>query len=165
MKNFKYLKKHKALIEPKKEVVNDGELFKVSKVVDVPKKIVNALIKKAKEESGKDPKIFWNEVAIAEEIVKYILNTHLNSDSLPASILIGETSLAAGSEDIIDDVDDAEGEIAADLEIEEPAEEISTEEEIPVDDETTGEDVPSLDSEEDLGGEAEEEAEEATEEV
>jgi len=174
MKDFKYLKKHKALSESKKKetvnenvlVVNDGELFKVSKVVDVPKKLINALIKKAKDESGKDPKIFWNEVSVADEIVKYIINTHLNADSLPASILMGETSLAAGGEE--EEVVDTEGEeaveeIPADLELEEPAGE-----EVPVEDageETAGEDVPSLDSEEAPTEETEEEeAEEAPEE-
>jgi hypothetical protein len=181
MKEFKYLKKHKALSKEKEAsvnenvlVVNDGELFKVSKVVDVPKKLVNAVIKKAKEESGKDPKIFWNDVSVADEIVKYIINTHLDIDSLPASILMGDTALGANAEVEVEDgegVEAEEGEeanIPDDLELDDDAAEGGEGEEAEAaeGEEAAGEDVPSLDSEDSEGGEAgEEEAEEAEDDL
>lgn len=178
-KEFKYLKKHKALSEKKEEtpvnenvlVVNDGELFKVNKVVDIPKKLVNALIRKAKEESGKDPKIFWNDVSVADEIVKYIINTHLDIDSLPASILMGDTALgAAGDVEVETDVDAEEGDDANlpdDLEIDDAGEEAGEEgAEAAEGEEAAGEDVPSLDSEDSEGEEeSEAEAEEAEEDL
>lgn len=184
-KEFKYLKKHKALVESKKTekvneevlVVNDGELLKVSKVIDIPKKIVNALVKKAKDESGKDPRVFWNDVAIAEEIVKYIVGTYLNNESLPASILLGDTSLSkGGSEEVegtegaedVEGVEDAEGaegeELPDDLELDQEGEEGAEGAE---GEETAGEDVPSLDSEvsDDEATDGEEAEADETEEV
>jgi len=181
MKEFKYLKKHKALTESKTKiesktkvnenvlVVNDGEIFKVSKVIDVPKKLINSLLKKAKEETGKDPKIFWNDIAVADEIVKYIIETHLNADSLPASILMGDTTLGSQSieSDNEEELETGEEGIPDDLELdaadsgEEGEEELETEIE---GEETDREDVPSLDS--DVSDDEEtEEAEEAEEEI
>ena len=172
-KEFKYLKKHKALTESKKVekineevlVVNDGELFKVNKVIDVPKKLINAVVKKAKEETGKDPKIFWNDVAIAEEIVKYIIANHLEADSLPGSILMGDTSLAtSGMEGSDDDLEDTgledEGAEGGEDDLEDTTEggeedDVDLPDDLNLDDEddsagseeASEEDVPSLDDE------------------
>lgn len=161
-KEFKYLKKHKALTESKSSnktfnnkidenvlVVNDGEIFKVSKVIDIPKKLINALLKKAKEETGKDPKVFWNDVAVADEIVKYIIDNYLNSESLPASILMGDTSL---SNQIVDD----EGNETDEYDSEDDSEEDFEESEEDNDDfdeseesEEDNEEIPSLEDDED----------------
>lgn len=175
MKKFNHLKKHKALANNKETsnttvnenvlVVNDGEIFKVSKVIDVPKKLINTLVKKAKEETGKDPKIFWNEVAMADEIVKHIIETYLNSESLPASILTGDTSLGNGSseEDLNLDETEEEDNLPEDLDLGDKSEEEDeeTEDEESEEDEET-EELPSLDDEEES---EESEEEEESEEV
>lgn len=169
-KTFKHLKKQRILenkesaVKENVLVVNDGELFKVNKVIDIHKKLINALLKKAKEATGKDPKIFWNDLSVADEIVKYLIDNYLNIDSLPASILIGDTNLEA-EEVVIETpaVEEPKEKEVPEKTTEEPTEEAPKVEE-PAEKEKEEEKIPELETEEEKE-EAEESDDEESEET
>lgn len=73
----------------KEAVLQVNDIFKVKTMVDIPQSLINAYVKKVKEFTQNDPKTFFGDVDIAEEIVKYVLMTGVNIDNLPANVLMG----------------------------------------------------------------------------
>lgn len=80
-------------------------LYKVKVTIDVPKSLVNAVIKKVKDTKGPDILDMYSQTDIAEAIVKYVNETFLNIESIPGTILTGEEegeeALAASEEPAI----------------------------------------------------------------
>ena len=72
-------------------VMKVDDIYKVKTTLDVPQSLINALVKKVKEENSKNAREFWSDIDIAEEIAKYVISTFMSIDNVPASILVGET--------------------------------------------------------------------------
>lgn len=70
-------------------VMQVGDIYKVKAIVDIPKSLINQVIKKVKDESGKDLRNFYGDQDIAEEVIKYINQTFINADSIPTAALVG----------------------------------------------------------------------------
>jgi len=74
-------------------VMKVDDTYKVKMVCDVPQSLINALVRKVKDESEKNAREFWSDIDIAEEVAKYLTSNFMNIENLPASILMGETDL------------------------------------------------------------------------
>ena len=72
-------------------VMKVDDVYKVKMVCDVPQSLINALVRKVKDESEKNAREFWSDIDVAEEIAKYLTSNFMNIENLPASILMGET--------------------------------------------------------------------------
>ena len=94
---MKFLKEYEKFQQNKlnENVMKVDDVYKVKFVAEVPQTLINALIRKVKDESEKNAREFWSDIDISEEIIKYLASNFLNIENLPASILIGETSLEA----------------------------------------------------------------------
>lgn len=68
--------------------------------VRVDKKTISAYAKKVKDQTGKDIKSMYSEMEIAEELVKWSVNSLDNIDNVPVSALMG------GEEEMAQDLDD-----------------------------------------------------------
>lgn len=73
----------------RESVLQVNDIYKVKTMVDVPRSLINAYIKKVKDETAKNPKDFFGDVDIAEEIVKYITTNNLDIEKLPSDVLMG----------------------------------------------------------------------------
>lgn len=93
LKEFEKFRTNKDLNES--AIMKIDDVYKVKAVIDVPQSLINALIRKVKDESEKNAREFWSDIDIANEVVKYISTNFMNIENLPASILMGETDLAA----------------------------------------------------------------------
>lgn len=87
--NFKNLKKGESLI--KEDVTLMDDKFNVRMSVEVPLSLVNAFMKKVKDESGEKLEDRFGKTEIAEMLVKYINNSFLSIENLPTSIVLGTT--------------------------------------------------------------------------
>jgi len=92
---MEFLKKYEDFSEHAKStnesVMKVDDIYKVKTTLDVPQSLINALVKKVKEENSKNAREFWSDIDIAEEIAKYVISTFMSIDNVPASILVGET--------------------------------------------------------------------------
>lgn len=92
---MEFLKKYEDFSEHAKStnesVMKVDDIYKVKTTLDVPQSLINALVKKVKEENSKNAREFWSDIDIAEEIAKYVIATFMSIDNVPASILVGET--------------------------------------------------------------------------
>ena len=61
--------------------------WKVRTRVEVPTTLINAYIKKVKDETGEDLRKKWSEQELAEEITKYVTTSYLTIENLPTSIV------------------------------------------------------------------------------
>ena len=68
-------------------IVND--MYKVNVTVDIPQSLINAYVKKVKDNTGKNLRQFFGDMDIAEEIVKYLAQTGLDADKLSPTALVG----------------------------------------------------------------------------
>lgn len=138
------------------------DIYKVGSI-NIPQSLINSYVKKVKDETQKNLRQLYSDMEIAEELVRYAVDTHLNSDELPVSALLG----GAEDEEIGDDLesDVPEEEITAE---ESPEEEVS-EEPVSDEEEVISDELNDLEEEggEELfeePGEGGEETEEETEE-
>jgi len=92
IKDFDKFKTSKNLNE---SVMKIDDVYKVKAVIDVPQSLINAIVRKVKDESEKNAREFWSDIDIAQEIVKYLTTNFMNIENLPASILMGETEVSA----------------------------------------------------------------------
>jgi hypothetical protein len=67
------------------EIINDT--FRVSLDVDVPKSLINAYIKKVKDETNKDIRQTKAEAALAEQLVAYVNQNYLVIENLPVDMV------------------------------------------------------------------------------
>jgi len=86
--DFKKLKKGSSLIS--ENAMPKGDMYDVTKSIELPKSVVKAYIKKIKDESGKNAAEFFAETTIAEKMIDYIIATYLNVENLPSSVLFGD---------------------------------------------------------------------------
>ena len=59
-------------------------------LIDIPQSLINAYVKKVKDNTGKNLRQFFGDVDIAEEIVKYVTLNFTNADQVPAGALTGD---------------------------------------------------------------------------
>lgn len=84
-----YSKKRKLdqVIKEAVQIVDD--VYKVNVTADVPQSLLNAYIKKVKDNLDKNARQIFSDTQIAEEITKYVIQKGLNIDQLEPSILYG----------------------------------------------------------------------------
>jgi len=83
-------------IEEMVEPIND--MYRVSLDVDVPKSLINAFIKKVKDEAAKDLRQSKSEMALAEKLVQYVNENYLTIENLPVSIVANVDQKAVQSQ-------------------------------------------------------------------
>ena len=169
MSLIKRLKKENRLEKSIKEavVMKVDNAFKVKPIADISQSLINAYVKKVKEETGKELKDFFSEMDLAEALVKYVIEKGLDVDSIPSNALLGENAESAEDdsdveveeteEEVVDEVEETEEEVVD--EVEETEEEVEETE-----DEETEEVEETEEEEEEAQEETEEEAQEETEE-
>ena len=69
-------------------VYKTGNIYKVKTIIEVPTNVVNAFIKKVKEEKGPDIMDNWSQVDIAELIVNHIATNFINADNVPVTQIL-----------------------------------------------------------------------------
>jgi len=67
--------------------VND--IYKVKTTIDIPQSLINAYVKKVKDNTGKNLRQFFGDMDIAEEIVKFVAQNGLDADKLSPNALVG----------------------------------------------------------------------------
>lgn len=85
--NYRIKKNREEII--KESVLQVNDIYKVRALVDLPQSLINAYVKKVKDNTGKNLRQFFGDVDIAEEIVKFVNLSNLDIDKLPASALMG----------------------------------------------------------------------------
>ncbi|CAG7580281.1 MAG: hypothetical protein SLAVMIC_00337 [uncultured marine phage] len=84
--------------------------------VKVEKKTINSYAKKVKDQTGKDLKSMYSEMEIAEELVKWSVNSLDNIDNVPVSALMGGEEEMAQDMEMTDETElDETGELDADV--------------------------------------------------
>ena len=73
----------------KESVLQVNDIYKVKTLIDIPQSLINAYVKKVKDNTGKNLRQFFGDMDIAEEIVKFVAQSGLDSDKLPANALVG----------------------------------------------------------------------------
>jgi len=92
-KEFKDKRNNPSLNET---VLRMDDVYRVRTSVDMPASLVNAYIKKVKDESGKNIREFYSDMELAEMLTDYIKTTYLNIENFPVAVALGtETSTSA----------------------------------------------------------------------
>lgn len=73
----------------KESVLQVDDVYKVRVIVDVKKSMVNSYIKKVSDNTQKNLRDFYSDMDIVEELVKHVVETGMNVDIIPATILVG----------------------------------------------------------------------------
>ena len=85
--SFRKGKKREEIIKEAVFQVND--IYKVKTTIDIPQSLINAYVKKVKDNTGKNLRQFFGDMDIAEEIVKFVAQTGLDADKLSPNALVG----------------------------------------------------------------------------
>ncbi len=161
--SYKKAKKENRLEKSIKEavVMKVDNAFKVKPIADISQSLINAYVKKVKEETGKELKDFFSEMDLAEALVKYVIEKGLDVDSIPSNALLGENAESAedDSDVEVEETEETEDEVEEVEETEETEEVVDEFEET----EEEEEEKEELDNREEL--KEEEEEEEETEET
>ena len=85
------------------KVVNESVLqvddnYKVRVIVDVKKSMVNSYIKKVGDNTQKNLRDFYSDMDIVEELVKHVVETGMNVDTIPATLLVGGSQIQGQSQ-------------------------------------------------------------------
>jgi hypothetical protein len=75
-------------------VIALDDMYKVRTSIEVPASLVNAYIKKVKDESGKNIRQMYSDMDLAEEIANYIASNFMAIENIPVSIVMGTESKA-----------------------------------------------------------------------
>ena len=93
---MKHIKKFESYrVERKREeiiresVLQVNDIYKVKSMIDIPQSLINAYIKKVKDNTGKNLRQFFGDMDIAEEIVKHVAQAGIDADKIPATALVG----------------------------------------------------------------------------
>jgi hypothetical protein len=86
-KSFSEGKRREEIIKEAVFQVND--IYKVKTTIDIPQSLINAYVKKVKDNTGKNLRQFFGDMDIAEEIVKFVAQSGLDADTLSATALVG----------------------------------------------------------------------------
>lgn len=73
----------------KESVLQVDDTYKVRVIVDVKKSMVNSYIKKVSDNTQKNLRDFYSDMDIVEELVKHVVETGMNVDTIPATLLVG----------------------------------------------------------------------------
>ena len=85
--SFRRVKKREEIIKEAVFQVND--IYKVKTTIDIPQSLINAYVKKVKDNTGKNLRQFFGDMDIAEEIVKFVAQNGLDAEKLSANALVG----------------------------------------------------------------------------
>jgi hypothetical protein len=90
IKQFEKYKAEKGLNEIIKEAVMQvDDVSKVRAVADIPQSLINSVVKKCKDASGKNIRQFYSDNDIAEEIVKHVFSQYINIDHISTVPFVG----------------------------------------------------------------------------
>ena len=90
IRKFQSFRKGKRREEIIKEAVFQvNDIYKVKTTIDIPQSLINAYVKKVKDNTGKNLRQFFGDMDIAEEIVKFVAQSGLDADTLSATALVG----------------------------------------------------------------------------
>jgi hypothetical protein len=90
IRKFQSFRKGKRREEIIKEAVFQvNDIYKVKTTIDIPQSMINAYVKKVKDNTGKNLRQFFGDMDIAEEIVKFVAQSGLDADTLSATALVG----------------------------------------------------------------------------
>ncbi len=104
------------------EIIND--VYRVSLDVDVPKSLINAYIKKVKDETNKDIRQTKAEAALAEQLVAYVNQNFLVIENLPVD-MVTSTDQKAVQAQVQDEIPQLQDETAQDqVQVSQPGEEV-----------------------------------------
>ena len=112
--------------------------------VKVDKKTINAYAKEVKDQTGKDLKSMYSEMEIAEELVKWSVDSLDNIDNVPVSALMG------GEEEMAQDLDDIDSEIELDETGELDDEDLDVDMDLNLDEDDNEDDNETTEGDEDL---------------
>jgi len=86
----------------KESVLQVNDIYKVKAMIDIPQSLINAYVKKVKDNTGKNLRQFFGDMDLAEEIVKFVAQTGLDSDKIPANALVGgaQTQAQTGAQQV-----------------------------------------------------------------
>ena len=73
----------------KESVLQVNDIYKVKSMIDIPQSLINAYVKKVKDNTGKNLRQFFGDMDIAEEIVKHVAQAGIDADKIPATALVG----------------------------------------------------------------------------
>jgi hypothetical protein len=88
-KFLSYKSKKNGVDVVKESVLQVDDTYKVRVIVDVKKSFVNSYIKKVSDNTQKNLRDFYSDMDIVEELVKHVVETNMNVDTIPATILVG----------------------------------------------------------------------------
>ena len=84
---YRILKKREEII--KESVIQVNDIYRVKTITDIPQSLLNSYVKKVKDLSGTNLRQYFGDVDIAEELVKYVTASGIDSEKIPANALIG----------------------------------------------------------------------------
>jgi hypothetical protein len=100
MIKMKHIKKFESYrVERKREeiikesVLQVNDIYKVKSMIDIPQSLINAYVKKVKDNTGKNLRQFFGDMDIAEEIVKHVAQAGIDADKIPATALVGGSQI------------------------------------------------------------------------
>ena len=79
----------------KESVLQVDDAYKVRVIVDVKKSMVNSYIKKVSDNTQKNLRDFYSDMDIVEELVKHVVESGMNVDTIPATLLVGGSQTQA----------------------------------------------------------------------
>lgn len=94
-KFLSYRDNKKATNVVKESVLQVDDNYKVRVIVDVKKSMVNSYIKKVSDNTQKNLRDFYSDMDIVEELVKHVVESGMNVDTIPATLLVGGSQTKA----------------------------------------------------------------------
>ena len=79
----------------KESVLQVDDVYKVRVIVDVKKSFVNSYVKKVEDNTQKKLRDFYSDMDIVEELVKNVVETGMNVEQIPATLLVGGSQTQA----------------------------------------------------------------------
>jgi len=115
--------------------------------IKVDKKTISAYAKKVKDQTSKDIKSMYSEMEIAEELVKWSVNSLENIDNVPVSALMGGEEEMAQDLDMNDDETsfDETGESDGEMSMENDSDAGQSSDDLDMNDEESGDEELDLD--------------------
>jgi cobalamin biosynthesis protein CobT len=91
IREFKsYTAKRKLTDSIKESVMIVNDIYKVRATVDIPQSLLNAYVKKVKDNTDKNVRQFFSDTELAEEIVKVILQQNMDIEKLSPNMIFGD---------------------------------------------------------------------------
>ena len=84
-----YTKKRKLTDAIKESVMVVNDVYRVNTTVDIPQSLINTYVKAVKDSLGKNARQFYSDIQLAEEITKFVVQSGLTPEKIPAGALFG----------------------------------------------------------------------------